>query len=365
MHIDLNMASWALIGLMATMIVHQVRLAWSTSAVLICFTTLLFLILPDLDIKLSMFNMCQLIAVMNGPMPHPITILIYGFGIGLTHLAAPDWVPALLLASVFLFLPQLIHSWLKKNRHISVLMPFALLLIMGTVLLIGSSTHTTYLLLVLALIVLQIFNPRLYPISQTVINNDTENMWAELLDYSRQQERQRIYRNIHDEAGAALLQLIYQLDGHEAQPQAKNIMQKIRVAVADTAQFSINFEELFEDICAETDLRLRSAGIEFSHRSDIKEATTLDPNMPESLARMTREIVSNIIKHADATHVQFFAKWTTDKKSLTICDDGIGMHAASLNGKGMQSIQQRSVKINAHVIWSKPQDGGTKVKVTW
>ncbi len=354
---------WVLLGMLllslTTLFIQKWR--WPNGImILMVISTLWF---PSTTTMMT-FLVCQLICTLKSSTTQPFFLITYGLTLVITGAIFSDWVPVIMVTTTAFFFPVICYAWVKGSRHISLMIQVLILLLMGFAWLLELNTvwFTALAALFAAHLTFnQLSNPSIN--SDETINNDL--MWSELLELSQANERQRIYQNIHDEVGAELLQLIYQLEGHQAQSQAKSIMRKVRLAVADTAHFSVAFPELFAEISSEVELRLRYASIQMSTHSLITDEKVLDTQLPVSLFRMIREIVSNIIKHANASQVEFTATWTPDQKCITISDNGAGLSPQYNTGKGLKSIKKRAKKMGAEVIWQTVKSGGTLVKIQW
>ncbi len=74
-----------------------------------------------------------------------------------------------------------------------------------------------------------------------------------------------------------------------------------------------------------------------------------------------KEILHNIIRHADAKNVDVDLELTQNRLTVRICDDGIGFNpTAIVGGHGLASMKQRVNQLKGEIaIESKPGDGTT------
>ncbi len=180
----------------------------------------------------------------------------------------------------------------------------------------------------------------------------------------KSEERSRIYKNIHDDVGAELLKLIYELDNDKHRERAKTIMNQLRKAVAQTEHIQINLLQLLEAITSEIQSRCDAAQITYIEQLNTQDNIRLEPALPIQIQRMVREVVSNCLKHAQANTLTFTADLNNQALLLTIIDDGIGMDPQGQSGKGLKSLQQRAAAIGAVVRWQTSPAGGTEVFLT-
>lgn len=165
-------------------------------------------------------------------------------------------------------------------------------------------------------------------------------------------ERTRIARDIHDALGHTLTTLGVQLE----------VAQKLRQRHPEQALDAIDMAKALTDQCLE-DVRLalqtiHASTFDFNQalRVLIEQASqhtaltiTTDINLPplmaqtsQQLYRIMQEGLTNIRKHAEATHVHLRVTATDDRIHLTLMDDGKGFDpTVSHIGLGLQSIQQR------------------------
>jgi signal transduction histidine kinase len=83
------------------------------------------------------------------------------------------------------------------------------------------------------------------------------------------------------------------------------------------------------------------------------------------LFRIVQELLSNIVRHADATKLELQLLGKNELESLILSDDGVGFDAGSeqLNGIGLANIRVRAKMIGAEIIFQSPASGGTQVRI--
>ncbi len=183
---------------------------------------------------------------------------------------------------------------------------------------------------------------------------------SDLIAQAKEQERSRIYANLHDDVGAKLLELIYSAESDKSRKLAKEVLSDIRQAVASTINIQCNTEQLAQEISQEMRARLQPLSIEFTERLDTSTKQKLAATIPSVLSRIMREATSNIIKHAQATEVSLLVVSTDKYLSLSVEDNGIGFNMDKKSGKGLKTMQKRAQSIGAEVNWQHRQTSGTK-----
>jgi signal transduction histidine kinase len=230
---------------------------------------------------------------------------------------------------------------------------------------------------------LSIENARLYQEAQ-----EREKMLANLLHQAvgaQEAERQRIARDLHDATGQSLTAIALGLRGTEMMLDSDPSVtaEQIRALRTFTTDALGELRRLISDLRPSQldDLGLIAAlkwyvG-EFDERYPIKtdlvvegDRVRLPAEYETVLFRITQEALTNIAKHANASHATIKLGIHPTQVSLTVCDDGYGFDvektmrgASSRTGWGLIGIQERASLIGGkHEIESAP-GRGTVIRV--
>jgi signal transduction histidine kinase len=87
----------------------------------------------------------------------------------------------------------------------------------------------------------------------------------------------------------------------------------------------------------------------------------------EGVCQIVNEAVSNVLRHADAKHVQITARETEHLFEAMIADDGNGFDldkSHHTNGLGLKNIQQRAMLYGGRVTIETSPGSGTRIIVT-
>ena len=179
-----------------------------------------------------------------------------------------------------------------------------------------------------------------------------------LMLQAKEQERSRIYANLHDDVGAKLLELVYTAKDEASKILAKEVLTKMRQAVASTENIQCNVEQLVDSIMTESAMRFATASIDLNQTIQLDNPEyKLSTTLPMTVLRIIREVVSNIIKHSRASIVNIHIQSTTEQLIIIIKDNGTGMKFRP-EGKGLQTIEKRAQSISAQTkIASSPGQG--------
>lgn len=175
-------------------------------------------------------------------------------------------------------------------------------------------------------------------------------------------ERERIYRDLHDDLGAKLLQLIYAAPTPEVADQARALLADLRDVVTRSRGTPGSLLEVLGGIRTEAEQRLRATG----HRLDWQQADDVpDPELDHGhalhLHRIVREALSNIVHHARARGVRVRVAAQAAQLRLEISDDGIGLATAGSGGSGTAGMAARAKALDGDISWRPASIGGTKV----
>ncbi len=95
---------------------------------------------------------------------------------------------------------------------------------------------------------------------------------------------------------------------------------------------------------------------------EIRDATTA-----AYLFEATRELLFNVVKHANVAHARIDVEQDADELRVTVEDGGLGMSArsatqmASTGGFGLRSVRERLENIGGRMMVSVPPGGGTRI----
>lgn len=179
----------------------------------------------------------------------------------------------------------------------------------------------------------------------------------------KQQERQRIGRDLHDTLGQKLsmitlkTELAEKLLERNPSKAAIELSEVVAISRATLKQMRGLVEDL-ETGSLEEELRagrqhLESAGIE-----TIVYAEVVQMNRAyEKIAVMAmRELVTNVVKHSSASSCSIHVEQSVDGVMLRIEDNGVGIDRVVPNN-GMLGLQSRMELINGTIQWRNSVDG--------
>lgn len=199
----------------------------------------------------------------------------------------------------------------------------------------------------------------------------------------REEERTRIAREVHDELGQALTSCKLDLSWIAGklprelgplQKKAKALTAHIDATIQTVRRIS---EELRPSVLDHLGLAaaLEWQGHDFQHRTGIKcDVQTnvgdrlLDQSLSTTLFRIFQETLTNIIRHAGATHVSVNLKELEKGTTLTVRDNGRGITRNEISNSkslGLLGMRERAALLGGTFkIGRIPRGTGTQVTVT-
>ena len=164
-----------------------------------------------------------------------------------------------------------------------------------------------------------------------------------LLLRAQEDERRRIARELHDEAGQALtaVKIELDLDGHRAAgeqvgralAQVRDLSNLLRPSALDDLGLSAALRALAADVSARSRIKVDLA-IETGGR-------TFSPEIEVVLYRVVQEALTNIVRHAQATWVRAQLALRGHDVWLTVEDDGQGLGPGAAPKLGWLGMQER------------------------
>jgi two-component system sensor histidine kinase DesK len=187
-------------------------------------------------------------------------------------------------------------------------------------------------------------------------------------------ERERIARDLHDLLGHTLSVIVLKselaarllpVDAARAEKEVRDVEQTARTALAEVRAAVAGYRTKGIDAEMTTARQALAA-------ADIEVHASLDlPAMPAqceaALALALREAVTNVVRHADARHVDIRAEATdAGMVVLRVADDGRGVTGP--DGAGLSGMRERITALGGSVTRQTdrqgPEPSGTLLQVT-
>jgi signal transduction histidine kinase len=181
-----------------------------------------------------------------------------------------------------------------------------------------------------------------------------------------EQERIKIYRDLHDDVGSRLLSIIHADTDNRLGTMARAALESLRQAVSKANTRDQALIELLDGMREETELRLHGSGHTVAWTQTAMPAVNLPSDVVFNLNRIMKELVSNIIRHANANVVEVKIAYHAAQLTITVSDNGCGMQSktGAHDGNGLNNIFSRAQEINAVIDISSNLISGTRTQLT-
>lgn len=226
--------------------------------------------------------------------------------------------------------------------------------------------------------------------ASTIARDVTERKQAEqaLQSFSRrlieaqEAERQNIARELHDEIGQVLTAVrINLLSLGRSAPSDLTLPIDDSLAIVDEAldrvrELSLNLRPpVLDNLGLGSALRwyvdryARRSGIVADLQTDL-DGRRLRVDLETACFRITQEALTNIARHAEATHVLVCLKCTNGNLDLKIIDNGVGFDVGDLikdshSALGLRGMEERAVAARGHLKIDSAPARGTEVRASF
>jgi two-component system, NarL family, sensor histidine kinase UhpB len=192
---------------------------------------------------------------------------------------------------------------------------------------------------------------------------------------AQESERRRIARELHDEVGQTLTGVMLQVEALAPEipaplrPQLEELREATRHGTQEVRRIA---RQLRPEALEELGLHSAMAALAtaFGERARIPVERRLDDALPLSdeqelvVYRIAQEALTNVVRHARASHVELTLRRLGDVTVLSVCDDGRGLAPDAAAGNGIRGMRERAMLIGATLSLGPLRRGGTEVRLT-
>jgi signal transduction histidine kinase len=184
------------------------------------------------------------------------------------------------------------------------------------------------------------------------------------VEQGRNEERMRLAQDLHDDIGARLLTLMYKAQSAEMEDYVHHTLQDLKTLTRGLAAPAHRLSHAVGEWKADLTQRLAAAGCELQWSASFDDDVLLSVVQWSALTRVLRELISNVIAHAQAARVTVEFRMLGDGLELTVADDGIGRNPqAWAHGLGLGGVRKRVRQLGGDVEWSERQPSGIVCRV--
>ena len=166
-------------------------------------------------------------------------------------------------------------------------------------------------------------------------------------DRGASEERSRIARDLHDDIGSRLLSGLYQQDLQQTKQVIRQSIADMRSIISGMTGAGVTLDAALQSLQQETAQRLQDSGIILHWSISLEDGDIpLSYQTYKNYISTLRELVSNMIKYAQATQVSIDIVGTQRILTTNIYDNGTGFDlnkvcADSSHGNGVSNLKQR------------------------
>ena len=192
---------------------------------------------------------------------------------------------------------------------------------------------------------------------------------------AQEEERQRLARGLHDEVGQSMTAVLLQLKrltadaSPEQRTQLAEAQQVVKTSLDDVRRLAQELRpELLDHLGLPSALAELASG--FEQRTQVRvqrqlarDLPPLDPQAELVLYRVTQESLTNVARHAQASHVQLSLERGRGSVVLRVIDDGQGFEPEHVESGGLRGIRERALIVGGAVAIKPGPDGGVEVRL--
>lgn len=184
------------------------------------------------------------------------------------------------------------------------------------------------------------------------------------VEQGRSEERTRIAQDLHDDIGARLLTLMYKAPTPEMEDYVRHTLQDLKTLTRGLAAHSHRLSHAAAEWKADLTQRLLAVHCELAWSLNCDKDVDLGVVQWSALTRVLRELVTNVITHAQATRVEIALELERDQLAVLVRDNGQGHNPSGwAQGLGLGGVRKRVKQLGGTVEWRDAASGGIECRV--
>jgi signal transduction histidine kinase len=194
----------------------------------------------------------------------------------------------------------------------------------------------------------------------------------ERLVNTREDERHRIRRDLHDGLGPAMAGVVYQLETArllvDSEParagaQIDAVRGQVQEIVADVRRLVHELRPpALDDRGLVGAIRQLAESQPLPIEVEADELGSLSAAVEVAAYRIVAESLTNVTRHAEATSARVRLERTDTDLAVEIRDDGVGIGEDVQAGVGLLSVRERAAELGGRTDVNCPPEGGTVVR---
>ena len=337
-----------------------------------------FYVVKPLNVKIGMYGddlfFLLIVSIITG---NDFTVILYCLAATELYMSCDRFRTNIILfgVSAAVFVASFVLGWVRVYSGAS--LPMSITEILGGCL-FGLIVLCIHFIIVVAVMRFYRMSRQLSAALSEANENKAElkSAYEKLSQTAVFEERNRIAKDIHDNAGHSITTVIMQTEAAKllidsdpeaakskiisANIQAKNALEQMRSSVHLLAgrpaatSLKDGVEEIVAQTVDSTDLKIRC---------DVEDIS-LEEERTRFLCNSVKECISNGIRHGGATAFYIEARKRNDKVTLLVSDNGSGIAAGAVEGYGLKSMREKAAEFGGGIRLSGEPDEGCEVEVT-
>lgn len=188
--------------------------------------------------------------------------------------------------------------------------------------------------------------------------------YDQAVERGRNEERQRIAQDLHDDIGARLLTLMYQAQSPEMEDYIRHTLQDLKTLTRGLAAAEHRLSHAAAEWKSDLTQRMTAASAVLGWSFTFDQDPRLSVVQWSALTRVLRELVSNALYHGHAARVDVTLQLERGQLALDVADDGRGgdPHVWS-HGLGIGGVRKRVKALGGQVAWQQAPGRGIVCRV--
>lgn len=209
------------------------------------------------------------------------------------------------------------------------------------------------------------------------LTGDLQQSRARLIT-SREEERRRLRRDLHDGLGPTLASLTFKIDAarnllKQEPARADQLLEGVRQQTQETLDqirrlVYILRPPALDELGLLGALREQAAIYQYQGLRVVIDAPEKIAPLPAAVEvaayRIAREAITNVVRHAAAQQCYVRLNLRDGTLALEISDDGKGLPDDHRTGVGLLAMQERAVELGGSCIIKAGDSGGTTIQVS-
>lgn len=185
------------------------------------------------------------------------------------------------------------------------------------------------------------------------------------VEQGRSEERRRLAQDLHDDIGARLLTLMYKAPSPDMEDYARHTLQDLKTLTRGLATASPSLAHALAEWKTDITQRLTAAHITLRWSATQDADVVLTVVQWSALTRMLRELISNILAHAQAHVVDIEIHLRGDQLTIMVADDGVGTAPSQwAPGLGVGGVRKRVRQLGGDVSWHERSPQGVCCRIS-